>query len=79
MVSNQQNLYQVGIDEFLNAIRSLGVKKDDISNEPLKIKYSSVAPYSTQQRYSTQTKYKDEKEDDNKEEVWPPSHMHRLT
>ena len=46
MVSNQQNLNQMGIDEFLRALRSLGVKKDDISGESLKIKYSSVAPYS---------------------------------
>ena len=44
MVSNQQNLNQVSIDEFLRALRSLGVKKDDISGEPLKIKYSSVVP-----------------------------------
>ena len=27
MFSNQQNLNQVGIDEFLYAVRSLGVKK----------------------------------------------------
>ena len=46
MVSNQQNLNQVGIDEFLRLLRSLGVKKNDIGGEPLKIKYSSVAPYS---------------------------------
>ena len=38
MVSNQQNLNQVGSDEFLRALRSLGVKKDYISGEPLKIK-----------------------------------------
>ena len=31
MVSNQQNLNQVGIDEFFRALRSLGVKKGDIS------------------------------------------------
>ena len=37
MVSNQQNLNQVGIDEFLRAWRSLCVKKDDIYGEPLKI------------------------------------------
>ena len=37
MMSNQQNLNQAGIDESLRAIRSLGVKKDDISGEPLKI------------------------------------------
>ena len=29
MVSNHQNLNQVGIDEFLRALQSLGVKKDD--------------------------------------------------
>ena len=78
MVSNQQNLNQVGIDEFLRALRSLGVKKDDISGEPLKIMYSSVVPYSTHQRHSTPTKYEDEKEDDNEEEVRPPSHKHRV-
>ena len=57
MVSNQQNLNQVGIDEFLRALRSLGVNKDDISGEPLKMKYSNAAPYSTHQRHSTPTKY----------------------
>ena len=78
MVSNQQNLYQVGIDEFFGALRNLGVKKDDISGEPLKIKYSSVAPYSTHQRHSTLNKYEDEEVDDNEEEVHPPSHKHRV-
>ena len=78
MVSNQQNLNQVGIDEFLRALRSLDVKKDDISGEPLKIKYSNVAPYSTHQRHSTPTKYEDEEEDDDEEEVQPPSHKHRV-
>ena len=78
MVSNQQNLNQVGIDEFLRALQSLGVKKDDISGEPLKMKYSSVAPYSTHERHSTPTKYEDEEEDDNKEEVRPPHHKHRV-
>ena len=68
----------MGIDKFLCAIRSLGVKKDDISGEPLKIKYSNVAPYSTHQRHSTPTKYEDDEEDDNKEEVRPPSHKHRV-
>ena len=37
MVSNQQNLNQVSIDKFLRALQSLGVKKDDLSGEPLKI------------------------------------------
>ena len=77
MVSNQQNLNQMGIDEFLRALRSLGVKKDDISGHPLKIKYSSVVPYSTHKRHSTPTKYDDE-EDDNEEEVQPPTHKHRV-
>ena len=35
MVSNQQNLNLVGIDEFLRALRSLGVKKDDKAASPL--------------------------------------------
>ena len=77
-MSNQQNLNQVGIDEFRRALRSLGVKKDDISGEPLKIKYSNVAPYSTHQRHSTPTKYEDEEEDDDEEVVRPPSHKHRV-
>ena len=78
MVSNQHNLNQVGIDEFLRALRSLGVKRDDISGMPLKIKYGSVAPYITHQRHSTHTKYEDEKENDNEEKVRPPSHKHRV-
>ena len=78
MVSNQQNLNQVGIDEFLRALRSLGVKKDDISGKPLIIKYSSMVPYSIHQRHSTPIKYEDEEEDDNEEAVRPPSHNHRV-
>ena len=78
MVINQQNLNQVGIDEFLLALQSFGVKKDDISGELLKIKYSSVAPKSTHQRHSTLTKYEDKEEDDNEEEVRPLSHKHRV-
>ena len=64
MVSNQQNLNQVGIDEFLRALRSFLVITNDISGEPLKIKYSNVAPYSTYKRHST-TKYENEEKDDN--------------
>ena len=64
MVSNQQIINQVGIDEFLCDLRSFGVKKDDISGEPLKIMYNIVASYSTHQRHLTQTKYKDKKDDD---------------
>ena len=59
MVNNQQNLNQVYIYEFLCALRSLDAKKDDISGEPLKIKYINVAPYSTHQRHSIPTKYED--------------------
>ena len=78
MVSKQQNFNQVGIDEFLCSLRSLSVKKDDISAEPLKIKYSNVAPYSTHQRHSRPIKYEDEEEDNDEEEVQPPSHKHRV-
>ena len=46
MVSNQ-NLNQVGIDEFFRALQYQGVKKDYITVEPLLIKYSNVAPYCT--------------------------------
>ena len=79
MVSNQQNLNQVGIDEFLCALRSLGVKIDNISGEPLKIKYSSVAPYSTHKRQSTPNKYEnEEKDDDDEKEVCQPSNKHQI-
>ena len=78
MVSNQQDLHQVGIDEFLRALRSLGDKKDDISGEPLKIKYSSVALFGAHTLQSTPAKYehekkKEEEEGDDKEKVVPPS------
>ena len=76
MERNQQTLNQVGIDEFLRALRSLSVKKDDITGESLKIKYSNVAPNSTHQRHSTPTKYEDEQEYD-EEEIQPPSLKHR--
>ena len=78
ILSIQQNLNQVGIDEFLRALRSLGVKTDDVSGEPLKIKYSNVAPNSTHQRHSTPIRNKDEEEDDDGEDVRPPSHKHRV-
>ena len=78
MVNNQQNLNQVIINEFLYALRSLGVKKDDLSGEPLKIKYSNVAPYSTHQRHSTLTTYKDEEEENNEKEVLLPRHKHQV-
>ena len=77
-MSNQQNLKQVGFDEFLRALRSLGVKKDDIRGEPLNIMYSNVAFHRTHQRHSTLTKYEDEEEDDDEEEVRPPICKHRV-
>ena len=79
MVSNQQNLNQVGIDEFLRALRRLGFKKHDISGKRLKIKYSNVASYSTHKRHSTPTKYEDEEEnDDDEKEIRQPSLKHRI-
>ena len=59
MVSNQQNFYQVGIDEFFCALQSFDFKKDDISGKLLKIKYRNVGLYSTHQCYSILTKYED--------------------
>ena len=37
-----------------------------------------MAPYRTQQRHSTPTRYEDEEEDDDKENLRPPSHKHRV-
>ena len=68
---------QVGIDKFLRLFQSLGVEKFDIRGEPLKFKYSNVAPYSTHQRHSTPTKYENEEEDDEEDER-PSSTKHRL-
>ena len=77
MVSNKQDLHQVGIDDFLRALQSWGVKKDEISGEPLKFKYKNVAPYGGVQRHSTSVEYEhgnvDEEEDIEKEEVRRPS------
>ena len=76
MVSNQQDLHQVCIDDFLRGLRSLGVKKDEISGEPLNIKYKTVAPYGAMQRHSTPVEYEHDKmdeEDIEKEEVRLPS------
>ena len=44
IISNRQDLRQVGIDEFFRAIRSLGIKKDDLSGETFKYKYTKDAP-----------------------------------
>ena len=60
MVSNQKDLHQLGIDDFLRAFRSLGIKKDDISGETLKNKFSNVAPYVVHQRHSSPAKYEHE-------------------
>ena len=68
----------MSIDEFLRALRSLCVKKYDISGESLNIYYSNVAPYSTHQSHSTSTMFEDEKEDDDKADVRPASHKHRV-
>ena len=78
MVIHKTNMNQVSNDEFLRALRSLGVKKDDISSEPFKIKYSNVAPFSTHQRHSTPTTYNDEEDDNNEIKVRPPSHKHQV-
>ena len=79
IVSSQQNLNRVGFDDFLRGLRILGVTKNDINGELLKIKYSNVVPYSTHQRQSTTIKYENEKEEDDEEEdVRPQSHKHRV-
>ena len=78
MLKNQQNLNQVGIDKFFRPLQSLGVKKDYISGEPLNIRYSNVAPYSTHQRHSTLTKYENEEKNDDEEEVRPRTHKHQV-
>ena len=41
MVSRRQNLQKVGIDEIFRALLSLAIKKDDLSGEPLKYKYTN--------------------------------------
>ena len=40
--------------------------------------YSNVAPYSTHQFYSNPTKYEDLEEEDDEENVRPPSHKNRV-
>ena len=44
MVTNQQNLNQVSINKLFCALRSFGVKQDEIFGEPIKINYSNVPP-----------------------------------
>ena len=72
MVSNQLDLHQVGIDDFLCALRSLSVKKDEISREPLKIKYKNVAAYGAVQRHSTTVKFEHENID-KAADIWKPN------
>ena len=55
MVSRRQDLRQVGIDEFLCALRSFGIKKDELSGKTFKHKYIKDAPYKVQ-HYSTRPK-----------------------
>ena len=76
MMSNQQNLNQVGIDKFLREFQSLGFKNNDKSGEPLKIKYCNVTLNSKHKRNSTPIKYENEKNDD--KDVHRPSHKHRV-
>ena len=45
MVSRRQDLRQVGIKKFLCALRSFGIKKDDLSGEMLKYKYTKNELY----------------------------------
>ena len=78
MLSNQQNLNHVGIDEFHCELLYLCAKKNKISGESLKIKYSNVAPYHPYQHHSTPTKYEDYERDDDDEDVRPPSYKHRV-
>ena len=58
MVSRRQDLRQVGIDEFLRALRSLGIKKDDLSGETLKYKYTKDALYKVNHHISHAPKEK---------------------
>ena len=60
MMSNHKDLHQVGIDDFLRALWSLGIKKDDISGETLKNKFRNVASYVAHQRHSSFAKYEPE-------------------
>ena len=61
MVSNQQNLHQVGIDDSLRSLQSLNVNKNEISGEPLKIKYNNCALYGVVKLDDTLLKYEHEK------------------
>lgn len=50
-------MHQVGIDRFFQALKSLNVNKSKIGGEPLKVKYSKVAPYGTHKSYLTPGTY----------------------
>ena len=58
MVSRRQDLRQVGIDEFLRTLRSRGIKKDDLSGETLKYKYTKDALYKVHRHFSHAPKEK---------------------
>ena len=76
MVSYKQNYNQVDINEFFRTLRCLNVTKNEISSDPLKIKYSNVLLYRIHQRHLTSIKYKNENEDDNEKKVRPLSLNH---
>ena len=58
MVSRRQNLTQVDMDDFFPALRSHGIKKDDLSGETLKYKYTKDAPYKSHHHSTTPQKRK---------------------
>lgn len=47
MVSRQQNLNLICIDEFLRALRSFGINTDNLSGKTFKLEYTKNALYKT--------------------------------
>ena len=47
MVARNPNLNQPGIEKFLEALRSIGVRSSDLSSRELQVKYSPPAPRGT--------------------------------
>ena len=45
MVINRQDLRHVGIDEFIYPLQSFGIKKNNLSGEILKYKYTKDFSY----------------------------------
>ena len=81
MVSNQKDLHQVGIDDFFHALRSLGIKTNDISGDTLTTKFSIVIPNVAHQRHSSYANYEPEnmeEEGDNVGELVQQSHKQRV-